>query len=136
MDIIQNIGNVASTIVTVGAMLALLIKPVRRKLRDIITDTSKTDEFAKTLSELKTDIKNISTEINNINLRMEIQDNAEQSLLSSEITRIYYGNLKDKTLKEFEAKTLDKDYKSYRDLDGNGYIERLYNIMKDWEVIS
>lgn len=136
MDIIKDIGTFGSTILTIVAVLALLIKPIRKRIRELITDTSKTEELTRTLGELKADIKQVRIDVANVNKRMEIQDEANQSLLSSEITRIYYSNLKDKTLREFEAKTLDRDYKCYRDLDGNGYIERLYNIMKNWEVIS
>lgn len=64
----------------------------------------------------------------------QIQE-GQRCLLRSEIVRIYYRNLPNKRLHEYEYKNLDHCYKAYKRLKGNSFVDHIYSEMQEWEVI-
>lgn len=55
--------------------------------------------------------------------------------LRSDIEKIYYAHLEQKSLREYERKNLDSLYLAYHDgLHGNSFVSDLYEIMRGWEV--
>ena len=59
----------------------------------------------------------------------------QRCLLRSEILRIYYRNVKEKRLQEYEYRNLIQCYEAYRALKGNSFVTHLYEEMQDWEII-
>lgn len=59
----------------------------------------------------------------------------QRCLLRSEIVRIYYRNGKDKRLREYEYRNLVHCYEAYRALKGNSFVERIYQEMRQWEIV-
>ena len=59
----------------------------------------------------------------------------QRGLLRSEIVRIYYRNMKDKQLHEYEFRNLVQCYKAYKTLGGNSFIDHIYGEMQEWEII-
>lgn len=59
-----------------------------------------------------------------------------QCQLRSDITAIYYKHCDDQQpiLREYERKNLDSLVEAYKALDGNNYIDDLYNLMRHWKV--
>jgi hypothetical protein len=59
----------------------------------------------------------------------------QRCLLRSEIVRIYYRHRDDRKLREFEFKNMQQCYDAYKALDGNSFIDRIHEEMKEWEII-
>lgn len=58
----------------------------------------------------------------------------QRCVLRSEIVRIYYHNLTDKSLHEYEYQNMAKCYSAYKALSGNSFIDHLYAEMQKWEI--
>lgn len=56
-------------------------------------------------------------------------------LLRSEIVRIYYRHIDDKTLKEYEYKALQACYYAYKALKGNSFIDHIHKEMEEWDIV-
>lgn len=56
--------------------------------------------------------------------------------LRSEMLRCYYHNREDKKIRQYEYENFVKLYESYKALDGNSFIDKIYDEIKEWEVIS
>lgn len=59
----------------------------------------------------------------------------QRCLLRSEIVRIYYRHHDDRKLREYEFKNMEQCYHAYKALDGNSFIDRIYNEMREWDII-
>ena len=59
----------------------------------------------------------------------------QRCLLRSEIVRIYYRNVKEKQLHEYEFRNLSQCSKAYKALGGNSCIDHIYAEMQEWEII-
>lgn len=57
-----------------------------------------------------------------------------QCLLRSEIVSLYYRNLDEKALKEYEYKTLCSCFNAYIANGGNSFIKKIYSEMQEWEI--
>lgn len=60
----------------------------------------------------------------------------QQCQLRSDITAIYYKHCDEQTptMREYERKNLDSLVEAYKALDGNNYIDDLYDLMRHWKV--
>lgn len=56
--------------------------------------------------------------------------------LRSEMLRIYYHNREDKKIRQYEFENFVKLYEAYKALDGNSFIDKIYDEIKEWEVVS
>lgn len=135
MSIFNTIGDIASTIVSVGAVLALLSTPIRKRLKEWIVDTSKSDDLKNALKDVKTNVDAILKELEHIKKELNNQKKANQCSLRTDITKLYYDNIQNKSLKQYEKQMLIKTYEAYKDEDGNTYIDSIYKEMSDWQVI-
>lgn len=59
----------------------------------------------------------------------------QRCLLRSEIVRLYYRHHDDRRLREYEFKNLTQCYHAYKALDGNSFIDRIYEEMKEWDIV-
>lgn len=59
----------------------------------------------------------------------------QRCLLRSEIVRIYYRNHDARCLREYEFKNMDQCYEAYRALNGNSFVEKIHDEMKEWDII-
>ena len=57
-------------------------------------------------------------------------------LLRSEMLRTYYGNKDVGTIRQYELENFIKLYKAYKALKGNSFIDKIYNEVMTWEVIT
>ena len=56
--------------------------------------------------------------------------------LRSEMLRCYYHNRENKTIRQYELENFVKLYNAYNALKGNSFIDKIYNEVMDWEVVS
>ena len=57
-------------------------------------------------------------------------------LLRSEMLRIYYHNKDSEQIRQFELENFIALYKAYKALKGNSFIDKIYNEVMSWEVIT
>lgn len=58
----------------------------------------------------------------------------QRCLLRSQIVRIYYHNLDNQTLKQYEYELLVACYKAYKRLGGNSFIDHINDEMQTWTI--
>ena len=59
----------------------------------------------------------------------------QRCLLRSEIVRLYYRHHDDHKLREYEFKNMEQCYHAYKALGGNSFIDRIYEEMREWDII-
>ena len=55
--------------------------------------------------------------------------------LREAMLRIYYKNKDSQTISQYEAEHFDKCYHAYKALNGNSFIDEIYNKAHKWEVV-
>lgn len=50
--------------------------------------------------------------------------------------RIYYHNKNDRTIRQYEYENFVLMYEAYKRLKGNSFIDKIYEEVKKWEVIT
>jgi hypothetical protein len=56
--------------------------------------------------------------------------------LRSEMLRIYYENKDDKKIRQFEYENFVKLYEAYKALKGNSFIDKIYDEVKKYEIVT
>jgi hypothetical protein len=56
--------------------------------------------------------------------------------LRSEMLRIYYHNREDGIIRQYEYENFVFLYEAYKALKGNSFIDRIYEEVKEWEIVS
>ena len=60
----------------------------------------------------------------------------QRCLLRSDILDIYYKGRESKQIRQYEYENLVLLYKAYKALDGNTFVDHIYNEINDWEIVS
>jgi hypothetical protein len=56
--------------------------------------------------------------------------------LRSEMLRIYYHNRQAGIIRQYEYENFVMLYEAYKALKGNSFIDRIYEEVKEWEIVS
>lgn len=56
--------------------------------------------------------------------------------LRSEMLRIYYHNRDTKEIRQYEFENFIYLYEAYKALKGNSFIDRIYNEVKTWKIVT
>lgn len=56
--------------------------------------------------------------------------------LRSEILRIYYHNKESEKIRQYEYENFIMLYEAYKALKGNSFVDKIYNEVRTWDVIS
>ena len=56
--------------------------------------------------------------------------------LRSEMLRIYYHNRETKIIRQYEYENFVFLYEAYKALKGNSFIDKIYEEVKEWEIIT
>ena len=62
--------------------------------------------------------------------------NGQRCQLRSEMLRIYYHNRDSERIRQYEYENFMFLYKAYKALKGNSFIDKIYEEIKKWKVIS
>lgn len=62
--------------------------------------------------------------------------NGMKCLLRSEMLRSYYGNKDREKIRQYELENFVSLYKAYKALKGNSFIDKIYNEVMSWEVLT
>lgn len=56
--------------------------------------------------------------------------------LRTEMLRIYYHNEANETIRQYELQNFIANYKAYKALGGNSFIDEIHDIVVTWKVIT
>ena len=62
--------------------------------------------------------------------------NGQKCLLRSEMLRIYYHNINERTIRQYELENFIKLYEAYKKMHGNSFIDKVYEDVMEWTVIT
>ena len=62
--------------------------------------------------------------------------NGTKCQLRSEMLRIYYHNRERERIRQYEFENFIMLYEAYKALKGNSFIDKIYNEVSSWEVIT
>jgi hypothetical protein len=62
--------------------------------------------------------------------------NGTRCQLRSEMLRIYYHNRENRTIRQYEYENFVMLYEAYKALKGNSFIDRIYDEVKEWEIVT
>lgn len=62
--------------------------------------------------------------------------NGTKCQLRSEMLRTYYKNRESETIRQFEYENFIFLYEAYKALHGNSFIDKIYEEVHSWEIIS
>lgn len=62
--------------------------------------------------------------------------NGTRCQLRSEMLRIYYHNREIRTIRQYEYENFVMLYEAYKALKGNSFIDRIYDEIKEWEIVT
>lgn len=62
--------------------------------------------------------------------------NGMRCQLRSDMLHIYYGNKDDKKIRQYELENFVYLYKAYKALRGNSFIDKIYEEVMKWEVVT
>ena len=62
--------------------------------------------------------------------------NGTKCQLRSEMLSIYYRHLESKEIRQYEYENFVLLYEAYKALKGNSFIDKIYNEVKSWKVVS
>jgi hypothetical protein len=62
--------------------------------------------------------------------------NGEKCMLRSEMLHIYYHNREKGVIRQYEYENFVLLYEAYKSLKGNSFIDKIYNDIKEWEVVQ
>lgn len=57
-------------------------------------------------------------------------------LLRADMLRTYYKNRESATIRQHEQENFESEYKAYKALGGNSFIDKIYGDVNKWDVIS
>ena len=62
--------------------------------------------------------------------------NGQRCQLRNDMLHIYYHNKNDKKIRQYEYENFVMLYEAYKALKGNSFIDKIYEEVKTWEVVS
>ena len=63
-------------------------------------------------------------------------NDGQRCLLRSEMLRIYYNHRESQTIRQYEYENFMYLYNAYKALRGNSFIDKIYDEVRAWEVVS
>ena len=89
-----------------------------------------------TVATIISEIVIIVTAIVPIIIRISKVSNGTRCQLRSEMLRIYYKNVESKTIRQYEFENFVLLYEAYKALKGNSFVDKIYEDVKEWKVVS
>jgi len=89
-----------------------------------------------TVATIISEIVIIVTAIVPIIISISKVSNGTRCQLRSEMLRIYYKNVESKTIRQYEFENFVLLYEAYKALKGNSFVDKIYEDVKEWKVVS
>lgn len=69
-------------------------------------------------------------------LSMRKVQNGNRCLLRSDMLSIYYHNREKKIIRQYEYENFVALYDAYKAMKGNSFIDKIYDEVKEWEIVT
>lgn len=89
-----------------------------------------------TVTTIISEIVIIITAIVPIIVSLSKVSNGTRCQLRSEMLRIYYKNVDTKEIRQYELENFVLLYEAYKALKGNSFVDKIYEDVKEWKVVS
>ena len=141
MEIIKNIGAIVGMALSCLTLIALLCKPLRKRLPAGFGRSARQRSTGMPLSAIQMAIDEIragmqqmmATEESKQALFLKFQK-SQLSILRDDITRMYFKYLEDKQVPFYARKDMVQLYETYTDMGGNSYVKTIYDEFMEWPV--
>ena len=143
LEFLKIIGGAIGGLTGLWAMIVAVVKPLRKRFVNWIICNTGSENMAKEISDIKEMLKeHIGQDAQKVEDMKEVKEtveklkDSERCVLRTNILRIYNKYLPTGEIPAYEFETLSKDYHSYKGLDGNTFVDDIWEIMsKEWKVI-
>ena len=143
LELLKIIGGALGGVTGIFATIVAVFKPIRKSFVNWVVCNTGSANMAKQISEIEEMLKNHIGQDSQKAEDMKVLKDTVQKLKESErcvlrtnILRIYNKYLPDGEIPAYEFETLSKDYHSYKNLEGNTFVDDIWDIMsKEWKVI-
>ena len=62
--------------------------------------------------------------------------NGQKCQLRNDMLQIYYKHRDKKIIRQYEYESFELMYKAYKALKGNSFIDKIWNEIQEWDVVS
>ena len=143
IETLKIIGAALGGLVGISGFIVAIVKPLRKGFINWIVCNTGSANMAKQITDieqmLKTHIGQDTQKAEDMKtLKETVQKlkESERCVLRTNILRIYNKYLPTGEIPAYEFETLSKDYHSYKELEGNTFVDDIWNIMsQEWKVI-
>lgn len=143
VELLKIIGAALSGLVGISGFIVAIVKPLRKSFVNWIICNTGSANMAKQISEIEKMLKDhIKQDVQKAEDMKILKDTvqklkeSERCVLRTNILRIYNKYLPTGEIPAYEFETLSKDYHSYKDLEGNTFVDDIWKIMsEEWKVI-
>lgn len=143
IEILKIIGAALGGLVGISGFIVAIVKPLRKGFVNWIICNTGSENMAKEISDIKEMLKEHigqdaqkAEDMKEVKETVEKLKDSERCVLRTNILRIYNKYLPDGEIPAYEFETLSKDYHSYKSLEGNTFVDDIWEIMsKEWRVI-
>lgn len=143
VELLKIIGTALGGITGICATIVAIFKPLRKGFVNWVVCNTGSANMAKQISEIEKMMKDHigqdaqkAEDMKTLKETVEKLKDSERCVLRTNILRIYNKYLPDGEIPAYEFETLSKDYHSYKSLEGNTFVDDIWEIMsKEWRVI-
>lgn len=62
--------------------------------------------------------------------------NGQKCLMRTDMLQIYYHNREKRTIRQYEYENFIMLYEAYKALKGNSFIDKIYEEVHEWEIVT
>ena len=136
MTILTILSTVLGLFVTLGVIFCTTVPNIRNKIKESFIEDQRVEKIEDTMGKIEDKVDELSEMMKEQQKENALSAEADVCLIRDRITRIYYKNQKNETLKSYELADLNDLYKIYKKFDGNHYVDTIYDIMIKWEIVQ
>lgn len=131
MEHINTIASYCGSISAIIALVVLVVKPIRNKFVDWITQTSNRDELNSKIDNLTELVEKQVAQNEQQRIELDKQSEALMCSLRTNILSTYYAYYNKENIPLFEKECFAKSCETYFSMNGNSFVHSCYDeIMK------
>lgn len=143
LELLKIVGGALGGLTTICGVVVTIIKPLRKRFINWIVCNTGSANMAKQISDIEKMMKEHigqdaqkAEDMKILKETVEKLKDSERCVLRTNILRIYNKYLPTGEIPAYEFETLSKDYHSYKELEGNTFVDDIWKIMsEEWRVV-
>jgi len=143
LELLKIVGGALGGLTTICGVIVAIVKPLRKRFVNWIVCNTGSANMAKQISDIEKMMKEHigqdaqkAEDMKILKETVEKLKDSERCVLRTNILRIYNKYLPTGEIPAYEFETLSKDYHSYKELEGNTFVDDIWKIMsEEWRVV-